>query len=165
MAISDRLLGKKNVNGKPHLDLVQPGAALPGGEIRLTGKSLRPHELKRPRVQFGDVEGSVLISSDEFLVARVPEGATSGPVVVSTNGHVSNPVQVNSVTVIPAGAIVRGTVTKRGEYSPEMTLTSVIVNGKSHSVRTVSITFNEQISYPADSEVSFELVWPLELTH
>jgi hypothetical protein len=77
----------------------------------------------------------------------------------------SNPVQVNSVTVIPAGAIARGIVTKRGEYSPEMTLTSVIVNGKSHSVRTVSITFNEQISYPADSEVSFDLVWPLELTH
>src|SRR5689334_8505888 len=94
MAISDRLLGKKNVNGNPHLDLVQPGAALPGGEVRLSGKSLRPHELRRPRVQFGDVEGSVLISSDDFLVARVPDGATSGPVVVSTNGHVSNPVQV-----------------------------------------------------------------------
>src|SRR5581483_6083320 len=94
MAISDRILGKKNVNGKPHLELVQPTAALPGGEVRLTGKSLRPHERRRPRVQFGEVEGSVLISSDEFLVARVPEGATSGPVVVSTNGHVSNAVQV-----------------------------------------------------------------------
>src|SRR5581483_5482915 len=94
MAISDRLLGKKNVNGKPHLELVQPGAALPGGEIRLTGKSLRPHELRRPRVQFGELEGSVLISSDDFLVARVPEGATSGPVVVAANGHVSNPIQV-----------------------------------------------------------------------
>jgi sugar lactone lactonase YvrE len=94
MAISDRILGKKNVNGKPHLELVQPTAALPGGEVRLTGRSLRPHELRRPRVQFGEVEGSVLISSDEFLVARVPEGATSGPVVVSTNGHVSNAVQV-----------------------------------------------------------------------
>src|SRR5947209_18499150 len=100
MAISDRLLGKKYVNGKPHLDLVQPGAALPGGELRLTGKSLRPHELKRPRVQFGDVEGAVLISSDESLVARVPEGATSGPVVVATNGHVSNPHQVRVATPI-----------------------------------------------------------------
>ena len=94
MAISDRLLGKKNVNGKPHLETVQPAAALPGGEVRLMGESLRPHELRRPRVQFGEVEGSVLISSDEFLIARVPEGATSGPVVVATNGHVSNSVQV-----------------------------------------------------------------------
>ncbi len=94
MAISDRLLGKKNVNGRPHIDAVHPGAALPGGEIRITGRGLRPAELRRPRVQFGDVEGSVLISSDDFLVARVPEGAVSGPVVVATNNHVSNPHQV-----------------------------------------------------------------------
>jgi sugar lactone lactonase YvrE len=94
MAISDRLLGKKNVNGKPHIETVQPGAALPGGEVRILGRGLRPAELRRPRVQFGDVEGAVLISSDDFLVARVPEGATSGPVVVATNGHVSNPHQV-----------------------------------------------------------------------
>ena len=94
MAISERLLGKKNVNGRPHIDAVHPAAALPGGEIRITGKALRPVELRRPRVQFGEVEGSVLISSDDFLVARVPEGAVSGPVVVSTNDHVSNPHQV-----------------------------------------------------------------------
>ena len=94
MAISERLLGKKNVNGRPHIDGVHPGAALPGGEIRITGKSLRPMELKRPHVRFGEVEGAVLISSDDFLVARVPEGAVSGPVVVSINGNSSNPHQV-----------------------------------------------------------------------
>src|ERR1022692_677766 len=93
MSISDRLLGKKNVNGKPHIEAVAPGFALPGGEIRIIGKSLRPHELRRPIVRFGDLEGSVLISSDDFVIARVPEGAASGPVVVSTNGaaQVSNP--------------------------------------------------------------------------
>ncbi|MGA8539677.1 MAG: gluconolaconase [Terriglobales bacterium] len=95
MSISDRLLGKKNVNGKPHIEAVAPGAALPGGEVRIMGKGLRPHELRRPSVRFGEIEGSVLISSDDFVVARVPEGATSGPVIVSTNGagsdgHVSN---------------------------------------------------------------------------
>ncbi len=90
MGISNRLLGKKNVNGKPHIESVSPAAALPGGEIRISGSSLRPAELKRPRVQFGEVEGAVVISSDDFLVARVPDGATSGPVVVATNGHVSN---------------------------------------------------------------------------
>ena len=51
-------------------------------------------------MHFGEIEGSVLISSDDFLVARVPEGAASGPVTVNTNvstdgagavGHVSNP--------------------------------------------------------------------------
>jgi sugar lactone lactonase YvrE len=91
MSISDRLLGKKNVNGKPHIEAVAPSFALPGGEVRIIGKSLRPHELRRPSVHFGEIEGSVLISSDDFLVARVPEGAASGPVVVGTNGQVSNP--------------------------------------------------------------------------
>jgi len=94
MGISDRLLGRKNVNGKPHILGLQPGAALPGGEIRITGTDLRPADLRRPRVIFGEVEGSVIISSDQFLVARVPYGAGSGPVVVSTNGHSSNPHQI-----------------------------------------------------------------------
>jgi sugar lactone lactonase YvrE len=91
MGISDRILGKKNINNRPHIESIVPGAALAGGEVRITGSSLRPTELKRPRVQFGEVEGAIVISSDEFVVARVPEGATSGPVVVATNGHISNP--------------------------------------------------------------------------
>src|ERR1700687_619952 len=94
MGISDRLLGKKNVNGHSHIEGVHPSAALPGGEVRIVGKSLRPHELRRPQVRFGDVEGAVVISSDDFLVARVPPGASSGPVVVSTNGTASNPHQI-----------------------------------------------------------------------
>lgn len=84
------MLGRKNINGKPHIESVTPIAALPGGEIRIIGHGLRPKELRRPRVQFGEVPGSVLISSDDFLVARVPDGATSGPVTVSTNGDSSN---------------------------------------------------------------------------
>lgn len=95
MGISDRLLGKKNINGKPHITGVSPAAALPGGEVRILGTGLRPHQLQRPRVQFGEMEGSVVISSDEFLVARVPEGATSGPVIVSANGSISNAHSLN----------------------------------------------------------------------
>src|ERR1700723_3429897 len=72
MSISDRLLGKKAVNGKPHIESVAPSLALPGGEVRIIGKSLRPHELRRP-------------------VVRFREGEASGSVVVGTNGHVSNP--------------------------------------------------------------------------
>src|SRR5271163_654299 len=94
MGISDRLLGKTNVNGKPHIEGVFPAAALPGGEVRITGHGLRPQDLRRPRVRFGEIEGAVVISSDEFLVARVPQGASSGPIVVSTNGHSSNPHQI-----------------------------------------------------------------------
>jgi len=90
MGISDRLLGKKNANGKPHIEAVAPGFSLPGGEVRIVGSGLRPAELRRPKVSFGDIEGSVLISADDFVIARVPEGAVSGPIVVGTDGHVSN---------------------------------------------------------------------------
>ncbi|HTW57212.1 MAG TPA: hypothetical protein VMD99_03665 [Terriglobales bacterium] len=90
MGFSDRILGKKNVNGGPHIEAVAPALALAGGEIRITGSGLRPHDLHRPRVQFGQVEASLVVSSDAFLVARVPEGATSGPVIVATDGHISN---------------------------------------------------------------------------
>ncbi|HVO79794.1 MAG TPA: IPT/TIG domain-containing protein [Terriglobales bacterium] len=100
MGISDRLLDKKNVNGKPHIDAVHPSAALPGGEVRIVGSGLRPLDLRRPRVRFGEVDGAVVISSDDFLVARVPPGASSGPVVVSTNGHASNPHQMNVAVAI-----------------------------------------------------------------
>jgi sugar lactone lactonase YvrE len=91
MSFSDRILGRKSTNGGPRIEAVAPALALAGGEIRISGSGLRPHDLHRPKVQFGEVEGSLVVSSDQFLVARVPEGATSGPVVVAADGHVSNP--------------------------------------------------------------------------
>jgi sugar lactone lactonase YvrE len=87
----DRKTGARNINGKPRIEGIDPGCALPGGEVRITGTGLRPAELRRPVVQFGDVDGSVIISSEQFIVARVPEGAASGEVVVATNGQKSNP--------------------------------------------------------------------------
>ncbi|HEY4054821.1 MAG TPA: IPT/TIG domain-containing protein [Terriglobales bacterium] len=100
MSISDRLLGKKNVNGHPHIEAVAPAAALPGGEVKIIGTGLRPPELRRPSVLFGDMEAPVIISSDDFVVARVPQGAASGPVVISTNGHASNAHQVKVAGLI-----------------------------------------------------------------
>jgi sugar lactone lactonase YvrE len=91
MGFSERILGRKNVNGGPHIESVAPSCALTGGEIRIIGSGLRPQELLRPHVKFGELEAPVVVSSDGFLVTRVPEGATSGSVVVATDGHVSNP--------------------------------------------------------------------------
>jgi hypothetical protein len=62
--------------------------------VRITGRGLRPPDLRRPTVSFGDVEGSVVVSSDDFVIARVPAEASSGSVVVSTNGHSSNQHQI-----------------------------------------------------------------------
>ncbi len=90
MGFSDRILGKKSVNGGPHIESVSPELALAGGEVRIAGSGLRPQQWQRPHVQFGEVEGGIVVSAESFLVARVPEGATSGQVVVATDGHVSN---------------------------------------------------------------------------
>jgi sugar lactone lactonase YvrE len=84
------MLGTKNVNGNPRIDSIDPPFALPGGDIRIKGAGLSPRDLRRPRINFGEVQGAVVVSSDSFLVARVPDGAVSGTLTVATNGHVSN---------------------------------------------------------------------------
>ncbi|HWR15249.1 MAG TPA: hypothetical protein VN577_10490 [Terriglobales bacterium] len=90
MGISNHLLGKKNVNGYPHIDTVEPAAGLVGGEVRIHGSSLSAPELRRPRVRFNEVDGPVVVSTNRFVIARVPEGATSGPLTVTTTGEPSN---------------------------------------------------------------------------
>ena len=40
------------------LKRLRPRAALAGGEVRITGSGLRPQELRRPKVKFGEVEGA-----------------------------------------------------------------------------------------------------------
>lgn len=90
MGISDALLGKKNVNGQPFIEAIDPPASLPGGEVRIIGKSLKPPKLGRPEVSFSGTPAAIVISSEEFVVARVPFGTHSGQVTIRTNGHVSN---------------------------------------------------------------------------
>ena len=90
MGISETLLGRKNVNGNPYIDAIEPAASLPGGEVRIVGKALKPPRLARPEVSFAGVPGSIVVSSDEFLIARVPYGAQSGQVIVHNNSHPSN---------------------------------------------------------------------------
>jgi hypothetical protein len=100
MGFSDRILGRKNVNGGPHIESVAPECALTGGEVRIKGSGLRPQELLRPKIKFGEFEGPVVVSSDGFVVTRVPEGAVTGPVVVATDGHLSNPHTVKVAVAI-----------------------------------------------------------------
>ena len=84
------MLGKKNVNGHPHIDRIEPTAGLPGGEVRILGSGLNPQGLRRPRVRFGDVDGAVVVSTHKFVIARVPDGAQSGPLTVTTADEPSN---------------------------------------------------------------------------
>jgi sugar lactone lactonase YvrE len=84
------LLGKKSVNGYPHIERLEPAAGLPGGEVRIHGTGLNPAELRRPRVRFGEVDGSVVVSTSKFVIARVPDGASSGPLTVNISDQASN---------------------------------------------------------------------------
>ncbi len=83
------------MSAKPHIEHVMPTSALPGGEVRIVGNHLSPQESRRPVVKFGDAEGSIVVSTDDFLVARVPPKAASGAVTVSTNGSASNAQQIH----------------------------------------------------------------------
>jgi sugar lactone lactonase YvrE len=77
-------------NGQPHIDSIEPAFAMPGGEIKLIGHALAPHDLHRPRVRFGDTSAPVVIGSDSFVVARVPQDVPSSNVSVQVNGFTSN---------------------------------------------------------------------------
>jgi sugar lactone lactonase YvrE len=78
-------------NGIPHIERVAPTAAIPGGEITIHGRGFVSRAQARPVVRFGEAEASLALASESRLIARVPEGATSGGVRVATNGHESQP--------------------------------------------------------------------------
>ena len=81
---------RKNADGNPYIEAIEPAASLPGGEVRIVGSALKPPRLARPEVSFAGVRGSIVVSSEDFVIARVPYGTQSGDVVVKSNGNVSN---------------------------------------------------------------------------
>ena|ERR1700743_1726959 len=89
MSITESL-GNKNVNGNPYIEAIEPAASLPGGEVKVIGRSLKPPQLARPEVSFNGMRGSLVVSAEDFLIARVPFTAQTGQVTVQTNGNVSN---------------------------------------------------------------------------
>jgi len=78
----------------PLIERVTPPAAIPGGEISISGRWLTPNGRGRPLVRFGNQPGSLLLSSPNRLVVRVPEGVSSGALTVDTGVAVSAPVSV-----------------------------------------------------------------------
>jgi hypothetical protein len=78
---------------------------------------------------------------------------------------VAEPVVVDGVVVIPTGSPVQGSVTKKGDYSPDASLISVSVNGTAHKISTDQVIFNQEIVFPAGSQMKFELLFPLKLSN
>jgi sugar lactone lactonase YvrE len=91
----DSPAGKKgSATNKPLIERVTPRAAIAGGEISISGRGLIQNGRGKPLVRFGDQPGSLLLSSANRLVVRVPEGVSSGAVTVDTGVAVSAPVSV-----------------------------------------------------------------------
>jgi hypothetical protein len=82
-------------NGIPRIDRITPAAAIPGGEIAILGSGFGSHNHSRPRVQFGDTEGSVVIAGDSQVIARVPEGPSRSTVRVVTVRGESAPFEMH----------------------------------------------------------------------
>src|SRR6202040_866798 len=82
---------KLDTNGIPRIDRIQPGAAIPGGDVTIYGSGFVPRPNTRPRERFGETDASLLISGQNPLIARVPDGAVGGIVSVETSRAQSHP--------------------------------------------------------------------------
>jgi len=78
---------RKSSDSRPQIAQVTPPAAIAGGELQIRGKGFA--KLDRPRVTIGEVGAPVIIGSDSFVIARVPEGATAGELVIESGDQAS----------------------------------------------------------------------------
>jgi hypothetical protein len=118
-----------------------------------------------PSGRIGEAAHPTVVPAKTALIVRFGEdiGLKTAKAGGSFSATVAEPVVVDGVTVISAGSPVQGIVSKKGEYGPEVTLTSLTVNNKSHKISTGSWGFNQEIVFPAGSQMKFELVFPLKL--
>ena len=89
-----QLFNRRPMDSKPHIEQVSPRAAIVGGELQIRGSSFCSDGHQRPQVMFGGIDARLLVSSDRYLVARVPEGAVSCELVVGNGKDSSNPYPV-----------------------------------------------------------------------
>jgi sugar lactone lactonase YvrE len=79
---------RKSPDPKPQISRVTPPAAIAGGELQIRGKGFAKSD--RPYVTIGEVGAPVIIGSDSFVIARVPEGAAAGGLVVQSGQQASD---------------------------------------------------------------------------
>src|ERR1700722_2766885 len=78
---------RKSADGRPQIAQVKPAAAIVGGELTIQGKGFAKAD--RPRVTIGDVIAPIVIGSDSLVIARVPEGAAAGELIVASGNQLS----------------------------------------------------------------------------
>src|SRR5579875_2111548 len=67
---------------RPVIAKVEPAAAIAGGEFHIRGQNLASGG--RPTVRFGNKNAHLVVAGDSYIIARVPESAVVGELVVST---------------------------------------------------------------------------------
>ena len=75
----------------------------------------------------------------------------------------SEPVRVDGMIVIPAGATGAGLVSRNSQNGTEMELNSVFVHGRSYRVTTSPIAFNQKGTLRAGTKFTFELMLSLSV--
>jgi sugar lactone lactonase YvrE len=78
---------RKSSDPRPSISQVTPTAAIAGGELQIRGKGFARSD--RPKVTIGEIGAPVIIGSDSFVIARVPEGATAGELVIESGEQAS----------------------------------------------------------------------------
>ncbi len=120
---------KSNGAERPTIEQVSPRAAIPGGDVQIRGQ----HFLAAPRplVSVGSVSAPLVVGSDRYVVARVPESAGDGLLVVSNGEKESAPTPfavgqlvadnlhpVASPAVSPDGSVYTTFSGSRGQKTP-----------------------------------------------
>ena len=80
-------MARKPAGKSPSIQTLSPEAAIAGGEIRIHGKGFTNGA--HPRVLLGDVQAPLIIGSDSYIIARVPEEAVDNVVKIESGNDVS----------------------------------------------------------------------------
>ena len=92
----------RNGAQRPIIDNLNPAAAIPGGDIHIHGKGFVG--APRAQVSIGGMDAQLVVSSDRFVVARVPETEGQGRLTVNNGTAASEPEE------IAVGALLSGSL-------------------------------------------------------
>ena len=88
---------------EPHIDDMHPPAALPLGEVEVTGSHLGPNNFGPPAVLVDGIAAQVAMSRPGRLIFRVPDLASTGLVEVRTPHGASNAVPLRVAREMTSG--------------------------------------------------------------
>lgn len=81
---------KRNGGERPTIETIHPKAAIAGGDVQIRGRGFI--SAPRPLVKLGEIQAPLVVGSDTYVVARVPEGVEDSSLVVDNGELASEPV-------------------------------------------------------------------------